>query len=98
MSFGVAVQKVGIRELKSKLSEYVRKANAGEIFQVTERGRVVAQLRAPGPISEEYPYPLLLKAAAEGQVRLARGPAPADLYAPRAGIAIELLDELRGDH
>ena len=97
------MEKVGIRELKSKLSEYVRKASAGEVILVTERGRTVAQLRAPGPVAEDYAYPLLLKAAAEGKVTLAQEAAPPDLYSPRPvttrdGTAIQLLDELRGDH
>lgn len=35
---------VGIRELKAKLSEYVRAASGGEVVIVTERGRPVARL------------------------------------------------------
>lgn len=97
------MQKVGIRELKGKLSEYVRKARDGEVILVTERGRVVAQLRAPGPTPEEHPYPLLLKAAAEGLVYLPTEAAGSDLYAPRPitteeGTAARLLDEMRGNH
>ena len=38
---------VGIRELKAKLSAFLRRASAGETVQVTDRGRVVAELRAP---------------------------------------------------
>jgi prevent-host-death family protein len=34
----------GIRELKDNLSEYVRRAEAGERIAVTMHGRVVAQL------------------------------------------------------
>jgi len=36
--------KVGIRELKAHLSEYVRKAAEGEQILVTHRGRPVARL------------------------------------------------------
>lgn len=39
---------VGIRELKSKLSEYIRLVGAGESVLVTDRGTVVAELRPPG--------------------------------------------------
>lgn len=39
---------VGIRELKDRLSEYVRLAAAGEVVLVTDRDRVVAELVAPG--------------------------------------------------
>lgn len=40
---------VGIRELKARLSRYLRDAQAGEVILITDRGRVVAELRAPGP-------------------------------------------------
>jgi antitoxin (DNA-binding transcriptional repressor) of toxin-antitoxin stability system len=40
---------VGIRELKNRLSEYVRLAAAGERVLVTDRDRVVAELTAPRP-------------------------------------------------
>ena len=39
---------VGIRELKNKLSHYVRLVEAGESVLVTDRGSVVAELRPPG--------------------------------------------------
>ena len=38
---------VGIRQLKDRLSEYVRLAAAGETLLVTDRGRVAAALRPP---------------------------------------------------
>ena len=38
---------VGLKELKNKLSEYVRMAAAGETVLVTDRGRVVAELQPP---------------------------------------------------
>lgn len=40
---------VGIKELKNKLSEYVRIAASGETVLVTDRDRVVAELTAPSP-------------------------------------------------
>ncbi|MBT9585518.1 hypothetical protein IV102_19405 [bacterium] len=90
------MQKVGIRELKSKLT-------LGEIIQVTKRGRVVAQLQAPGPLGEDYPPPHLLKAASEGKVRLAQQPPPPNLYEPRPlsdseVSGLQILTGLRGDH
>jgi antitoxin (DNA-binding transcriptional repressor) of toxin-antitoxin stability system len=39
---------VGIRELKNRLSHYVRLVEAGETVLVTDRGAVVAELRPPG--------------------------------------------------
>ena len=38
---------VGIRELKARLSAYVRRARRGEVIRVTDRGDVVAELRPP---------------------------------------------------
>lgn len=35
---------VGVRELKAKLSEYLRRAAEGEVVVVTDRGRPVARL------------------------------------------------------
>ncbi|HSJ09646.1 MAG TPA: type II toxin-antitoxin system prevent-host-death family antitoxin [Longimicrobiales bacterium] len=39
---------VGIRELKARLSEYLRAVGRGEVVLVTDRNRVVAELRPPG--------------------------------------------------
>jgi prevent-host-death family protein len=36
--------RVGTRELKSKLSEYLRRVKKGQTIIVTERGKVIAQL------------------------------------------------------
>ena len=38
---------VAVRELKNRLSEYLRQDARGEIILVTDRGRVVAELRRP---------------------------------------------------
>lgn len=39
---------VGLRELKNRLSEYVRDVRAGESVLVTNRGQAVAELNPPG--------------------------------------------------
>ncbi len=44
---------VGIREIKNRLSEYLRKAKAGERILVTERGKPVAVITRPGGMVEE---------------------------------------------
>jgi len=41
------MESVGIRQLKAHLSEYVRRAEAGETVMVTDRGREVARLAPP---------------------------------------------------
>jgi prevent-host-death family protein len=43
------MQKVGLKVLKNKLSEYVRLAAAGETVVITDRGRAVAEIVAPQP-------------------------------------------------
>lgn len=48
-SYFADMRVVGIKELKNKLSEYVKLAKAGEVVLVTDRGDVVAELRAPTP-------------------------------------------------
>lgn len=46
-SYIASMHAVGIRELKNKLSHYVRLVEAGESVLVTHRGAVVAELRPP---------------------------------------------------
>lgn len=38
---------VGVKDLKARLSEYLRYVRAGEAVLVTDRGEVVAELRPP---------------------------------------------------
>jgi prevent-host-death family protein len=44
---------VGIREIKNRLSEYLRRAKAGERVIVTERGKPVAVITCLGGVAEE---------------------------------------------
>ena len=44
---------VGIRELKARLSEYIRRIRGGEEVLVTDRGKVVAELRPPRRLAPE---------------------------------------------
>lgn len=48
---------VGIRELKNRLSEYLRLVRSGELVQVTDRGTVVAEIRAPGAAGRAVDIP-----------------------------------------
>jgi antitoxin (DNA-binding transcriptional repressor) of toxin-antitoxin stability system len=96
------MKEVGIRELKNRLSEYLRLVRGGEVVRVTDRGEVVAELRPPSPggIPADQ-YPALAEMARRGLVRLGKPNHP-DLYprlAPFApeGTAARLLDEERGD-
>ena len=45
--------RVGTRELKNKLSEYLRRVKAGETIIVTEHGRSIAQITPIKPTLED---------------------------------------------
>ena len=62
------IETIGARELRQKLSEYLRRVAAGESFRVTERGREVAYL-SPVPMRATAVERLL----AEGRLRPASG-------------------------
>jgi antitoxin (DNA-binding transcriptional repressor) of toxin-antitoxin stability system len=90
---------VGIRELKDRLSEYLRLVRNGEEILVTDRGEVVAELRQPSP-RVALPYPALLEVVRKRRARVGRPNRP-DLYpalgpAMPPGSAARLLDEERG--
>jgi antitoxin (DNA-binding transcriptional repressor) of toxin-antitoxin stability system len=91
---------VGVRELKNRLSEYLRLVRSGEEILVTDRGEVVAELRQPSP-RVSLPYPELLAVVRQGRARLGMPNRP-DLYRPLGpvapdGMAAKLLDEERGE-
>ena len=95
---------VGIKQLKAKLSEYVRLVKAGETVLVTERDEVVAELRparrqtpAAGPLDD-----VLEALAASGEVSRAVQPKGDWSWRTQGlrlppGTAQALLDELRQD-
>jgi antitoxin (DNA-binding transcriptional repressor) of toxin-antitoxin stability system len=95
---------VGIRELKNRLSHYVRLVRAGQSVLVTDRGSVVAELRPPGiGVADRHVDPIDARLAE--LVRLGRAvtaePHDPDLYAPRVavlpgGSVARLLDAERG--
>ncbi|MGA7272171.1 MAG: type II toxin-antitoxin system prevent-host-death family antitoxin [Acidimicrobiia bacterium] len=67
--------RIGIRELRQKASEYLRRVEAGETIEVTDRGRPVALL-TPIPVA-----PPLERLRASGDVVEASGDLT-DLPAP----------------
>lgn len=95
---------VGIKQLKARLSEYVRLAKGGETVLVTERDEVVAELRparrqtsVAGPLEE-----VLETLAGSGEVARAARPKGRWSWRSRGlglppGTARGLLDELRQD-
>jgi antitoxin (DNA-binding transcriptional repressor) of toxin-antitoxin stability system len=93
---------VGVRLLKARLSEYLRRVRSGEVILVTDRGRVVAEIRAPGG-GRSLPTSLLgLRDLVDRGLVSEGGPHDGAPY-PRSGIELPpgsvrgLLDEERGD-
>ena len=70
----------GIRDLKDNLSEYVRRAEAGEEIAVTAHGRVVAVLGPANKRARGRPLSKLDQLIAEGRARPALGALPADFF------------------
>ena len=91
---------IGIRELKAKLSECVRRAADGECIIVTDRGRPVAQLTALDDSTLDD-LARIEQGVAEGWITPAKrrgGLGPIRPIASRSGLTIaEIFDEDRGD-
>ena len=91
---------IGVRELKAQLSRVLREVRAGETVLVTDRGQVVAELRAPdgGTLIEAPTDRAFARLASTGALRLAESPRQPYRASPiRApdGTARALLDESR---
>jgi prevent-host-death family protein len=92
---------VGVRELKNRLSEYLRDVRAGQRVLVTDRGEVVAELAPPGQTQEPDVPAALLILARRGLVTLG-APSDAAKYPAlprrrqRKRTAAQLLDDERG--
>jgi len=91
---------VGVRELKNKLSEYLRDVRRGEVVLVTDRGTVIAEIGPPGKTTRTHP-PALQALAAQGRATLGL-PNDPSVYrrmppVGRPGLAKELLDAERED-
>jgi prevent-host-death family protein len=46
---------VGIRQLKAELSQHLRRVQAGETIQLTDRGRVIATITPAAQPDEDHP-------------------------------------------
>ncbi len=98
------MKSVGVKQLKSRLSEYLRLVRSGETVVVTDRDEAVAELRPtrrqPGPADciEE----LLDSLAEQGELTRASVPKRRWKWKVKglglpAGSARDLLDEIRGE-
>ena len=93
---------VGVRELKNRLSEYLREVRSGESVLVTDRGEVVAEIAPPGHrLADAGLAPALVALAKRGLATL--GSSETAVYPPlprkrkRTMTAAELLDAERGN-
>lgn len=64
-SYIAVMRAVGVKELKNRLSEYLRLVSAGETVLVTDRDRVVAELAPP----RDHRSPLLADSVLADAVR-----------------------------
>lgn len=95
---------VGVKQLKARLSEYLRLTKAGETILVTERDEVVAELR---PARRQRPAPddledVLDELAAGGAITRAAQPKQRWTWRAKGlglpeGTATAILDDVRGD-
>jgi len=91
----------GVRDVKNRLSAYLRMVEQGERVAVTHRGRIVAELGPPTHTTENEAQAELRRRARGGSVRLGAPNRP-DVY-PRPSrrlptrIVQDLLDDTRGD-
>lgn len=92
---------VGVRDLKNRLSEYLREVRGGEAVLVTDRGQVIAELAPPGQATINGTHPPALVAFAKRGLATLGAPSDSKLYPAlprplRRGRAAELLEEERG--
>jgi len=94
---------VGVRDLKNKLSEYLRRVRLGESVLVTDRGEVVAELLPPGQRQGDPSVPAGLQSLVRRGLLILGTPAGTNLYpallrkqGERRRSVAQLLDEERG--
>jgi prevent-host-death family protein len=95
------MKSVGLRELKNRLSEYIREVRSGEGVLVTDRGEVVAELVPPGRVENERRMPSGLASLARRGLLIpgtANDPAAYPRLRPvlKRAKSARLLDEERG--
>lgn len=91
---------VGIKELKNNLSAYLREIHRGWRILVTDRDRVVAEMREPLDAGPVPPGTLREQWIREGKLRPAfqpKTPMPRSPIRSPAGTAQRLIDQDRGE-
>jgi antitoxin (DNA-binding transcriptional repressor) of toxin-antitoxin stability system len=93
---------IGIREIKNRLSEYIRLVAAGEEVLITDRGEVVAELKRPDSRTYADMPVGLISMVREGRISYS-GKNNASLYPTTKRLTLRessanLLSEERKDH
>lgn len=91
---------VGLKVLKNRLSEYVRIAASGEVVLVTDRDRVVAELRAPerrGPLASDAVLAEAMRRGWLSAPRVVREEPPRSAPVAKLATLLDELDADRGD-
>jgi hypothetical protein len=94
------IKTVGVKELKNKLSEYLRDARGGTRVLVADRGTVVAALQEPGLLFPDSVDPTLAAWVDSGAVSFPtaeKAPLPESPVHLPEGTALALLDALRDE-
>lgn len=96
------MKSVGLRELKNRLSEFVREVRSGEPVLITDRGEVVAEIIPPGQPGNESAVPSALVALARKGLITLGSPNEPSAYVElppvlTRGRVAELLDQDRAE-
>ena len=96
------VKAVGVRDLKNRLSAFLRDVRAGETVLITDRGEVVAEIGPPGSRSTRTDVPAGLQALARRGLATIGLPNNQAVYRRfrrvlEPGQLSALLDDERGD-
>ena len=98
----IDMKKAGLRDLKNRLSAYIRLVRRGHTVLVTDRGQVVAELRPPGVTASDLSDHSGLAGLAKKGLLTLGAPNDARLYPAMpsrlpAGRVQRLLDEERAE-
>jgi len=92
---------VAVRELKNRLSAYLREVASGEVVLVTDRGKVVAEIRRPSVDTTQSPSEVALQRLVDdGLLTIGLPQDPAAYRSPKVHIARdvqELLNDERAE-
>jgi antitoxin (DNA-binding transcriptional repressor) of toxin-antitoxin stability system len=95
------VKAVAVKELKNRLSSYLREVKEGEVVLVTDRGKVIAELRQPSTATPPGAHDQALQRLADAGLLDPGLPQDARAYRPsplrRAVASADLLAAERGE-